>query len=227
MSLYKRPDSRIWWAAITLPDGGRVCRSSGTANRKEAREWLDHVRADLWRVHRLGERATYTWQDAVVRWCEEKADKATAHEDRVKFQWLDCAPPQPAVAYDHAGRDSGDWQGQGGGEFPRHGQSLSRPPACRIEAGSRSVAMDRESASRHPLPGGEAAGALAYQGGGHQAVERVATASETAHAFCARDGTTAGQRARFAMVCGRSWSSHGMGSCRRSERRRGDRRAVE
>ena len=89
MSLYKRPDSRIWWAAITLPDGGRVCRSSGTANRKEAREWLDHVRADLWRVHRLGERATYTWQDAVVRWCEEKADKATAHEDRVKFQWLD------------------------------------------------------------------------------------------------------------------------------------------
>ena len=90
MSLYKRPDSRIWWAAITLPDGGRVCRSSGTANRKEAREWLDHVRADLWRVHRLGERAIYTWQDAVVRWCEEKADKATAHEDRVKFQWLDA-----------------------------------------------------------------------------------------------------------------------------------------
>ena len=47
------------------------------------------MRADLWRVHRLGERATYTWQDAAVRWCEEKADKATAHEDRVKFQWLD------------------------------------------------------------------------------------------------------------------------------------------
>ena len=41
MSLYKRPDSRIWWATISLPDGGRVCRSSGTANRKEAQEWLD------------------------------------------------------------------------------------------------------------------------------------------------------------------------------------------
>jgi integrase len=25
-----------------------------------------------------------------VRWCEEKADKATAHEDRDKFQWLDA-----------------------------------------------------------------------------------------------------------------------------------------
>ena len=89
MSLYKRPDSRIWWAAIRLPDGGRVCRSSGTAKRKEAQEWLDRMRADLWRVHRLGERPSYTWQDAVVRWCEEKADKATAHEDRAKFQWLD------------------------------------------------------------------------------------------------------------------------------------------
>ncbi len=89
MSLYKRPDSRIWWAAISLPDGGRVCRSSGTANRQGAQEWLDHVRADLWRIHRLGERPTYTWQDAVVRWCAEKTHKATAHEDRAKFQWLD------------------------------------------------------------------------------------------------------------------------------------------
>jgi integrase len=89
MSLYKRPNSRYWWAKICLPDGGRVCRSTGTANKQEAQEWLDHARADLWRVHRLGERPTFTWQDAVVRWSEEKADKATAREDRVKFLWLD------------------------------------------------------------------------------------------------------------------------------------------
>ncbi len=89
MSLYKRPNSRYWWAKIRLPDGGCVCRSSGTAKREEAQEWLDHTRAGLWRVHRLGERPTYTWQDAVVRWTEEKAEKATALEDRVKFQWLD------------------------------------------------------------------------------------------------------------------------------------------
>ena len=89
MSLYKRPNSRYWWAKIRLPDGGCVCRSSGTAKSQEAQEWLDRTRADLWRVHRLGERPTYTWQDAVVRWSEDKADKATALEDRVKFQWLD------------------------------------------------------------------------------------------------------------------------------------------
>jgi integrase len=89
MSLYKRPNSRYWWAKIRLPDGGCVCRSSGTGKRQEAQEWLDRTRADLWRVHRLGERPKYTWQDAVVRWSEEKADKATALEDRVKFRWLD------------------------------------------------------------------------------------------------------------------------------------------
>ena len=89
MSLYKRPNSRYWWAKIRLPDGRCVCRSSGTAKRQEAQEWLDRTRADIWRVHRLGERPTYTWQDAVVRWSEDKADKATALEDRVKFQWLD------------------------------------------------------------------------------------------------------------------------------------------
>lgn len=89
MSLYKRPNSRYWWAKIRLPDGRCVCRSSGTAKRQEAQEWLDLTRAELWRVHRLGERPKYTWQDAVVRWSGEKADKATALEDRVKFQWLD------------------------------------------------------------------------------------------------------------------------------------------
>lgn len=89
MSLYKRRDSRIWWAAIRLPDGSRVCRSTGTAKRQEAQEWLDRLRSDLWRVHHLGERPSYSWQQAVVRWCQEKTHKATADEDRRKFQWLD------------------------------------------------------------------------------------------------------------------------------------------
>jgi hypothetical protein len=31
----------------------------------------------------------YTWQQAVVRWCQEKAHKATAVKNRRKFQWLD------------------------------------------------------------------------------------------------------------------------------------------
>lgn len=130
MSLYKRPDSRIWWAAIRLPDGGRVCRSSGTANRKEAQEWLDKVRADLWRVHRLGERPTRTWQDAVVRWCTEKSHKATVLEDRAKFQWL-VSPPRSVAAYDHAGRGSGDRRGESTGIFSPDRKPIPCSRACR------------------------------------------------------------------------------------------------
>src|SRR5262245_42660599 len=185
MSLYKRPNSRCWWAAITLPGGGRVRRSSGTANRKEAQEWLDRTRAELWRVHRLGERPTHTWQEAVVRWCEEKADKATAHEDRVKFGWLDAhlrgrllhtfarsATPRAGAAHHRGRRNSGDWQSEGEGGFSPDRQPLSRAGASGVKAGRRTLAMDRQSAGRDALSGSETARALAQQRGGFEALER-------------------------------------------------------
>ena len=148
MSLYKRPNSRYWWAKIRLPDGGCVCRSSGTTKRQEAQEWLDHTRAGLWRVHRLGERPTYTWQDAVVRWSEEKADKATAREDRVKFQWLDRYLAGRLLHTITRDDDSGHRCRESSGEFTSDRQPLSCSRPCRLEAGRRSVAMDRESAER-------------------------------------------------------------------------------
>ena len=46
--------------------------------------------------------STYTRQDAVVRWSEDKADKTTALEDRVKFQWLDGYLGGRLLQYDHA-----------------------------------------------------------------------------------------------------------------------------
>ena len=157
-------------------------------------------------------------QDAVVRWCEEKADKATAHEDRVKFQWLDvhlrnrqlhtitrdeiqaigkakAAESSRATANRYLAllravlkRAAGPWQW------------IEKAPAVTLypEAKRRVRWLTKEE---------------------DQAVERVATASETACALCARDRITAGQRARLAMVCGRSRSSHSVGSWRRSERR--------
>ncbi len=89
MSLYRRQDSRYWWASITKPGGGTVCRSTGTEDRKQAQEWYDKTRAELWRIHRLGEKPAYCWEDAVVRWCSEKQDKKTVDEDIAKFRWLD------------------------------------------------------------------------------------------------------------------------------------------
>jgi len=88
MSLYKRKDSRHWWASITKPGGGTVCRSTGTEDRKQAQEWYDRMRAEMWRVNRLGDKPSYRWEDAVVRWCADKQDKKTIAEDIDKFRWL-------------------------------------------------------------------------------------------------------------------------------------------
>ena len=90
MSLYRRKDSRYWWASFTKPDGGTIYRSAGTEDRKQAQEWYDRTRSEMWRVHRLGEKPSYCWEDAVVRWCSEKQDKKTIDEDIAKFCWLDA-----------------------------------------------------------------------------------------------------------------------------------------
>src|ERR1700681_1778063 len=97
-----------------------------------------------------------------------------------------CVPPWPTAAHDHPGRDSGDGKGEGKGEFSPHRQSLSGARAGRIKAGSRTLAMDRQGAGRDALSRSETARALAQQRGGFEALERVATAPETARALCAR-----------------------------------------
>src|ERR1700730_13378813 len=60
-------------------------------------------------------------------------------------------------------------------------------------------------------PEAKRARALAQQRGGFEALERVATAPETARALCARDRLEASQRASATVVGGRSCTPHGMG----------------
>ena len=74
MSLYKRGDT--WWLCFTAPNGERIRRSTGTTDKHEAQEYHDHLKVELWRVHRLGEKPRRTWQEAVVQWLREKDHKA-------------------------------------------------------------------------------------------------------------------------------------------------------
>jgi len=87
MSLYKR--GKTWWVRFTSPSGERIQRSSGTSKKQQAQEFHDRLKAELWRVHQLGEKPKRTWQEAVVRWLKETSHKRTHDKDVQMFRWLD------------------------------------------------------------------------------------------------------------------------------------------
>ena len=86
MSLCKR--GGVWWIDVRAPDGERIRRTTGTANKALAQEAHDRFKAELWRIGHLGEKPRHTWNEAVVRWLKEQSHKATAKEDVVKLRWL-------------------------------------------------------------------------------------------------------------------------------------------
>jgi len=87
MSLCKR--GSVWWIDVIAPNGERVRRSTGTEQKALAQEYHDRLKAELWRVAKLGERPRRTWNDAAVRWLKEAAHKATLETDKIHLRWLD------------------------------------------------------------------------------------------------------------------------------------------
>lgn len=71
MSIRKREGSDIWHIDFRAPGGERVRQSTGTTNRKEAQEYHDKLKHELWRVARMGEKRVYTWDEAAVRLLKE------------------------------------------------------------------------------------------------------------------------------------------------------------
>lgn len=86
MSLYKRGNT--WWIGFTAPSGERVRCSAGTANKTQAQELHDKLKTEAWRVQKLGEKPTYTWDDAGAKFLLETAHKADHEQDRKKLRWL-------------------------------------------------------------------------------------------------------------------------------------------
>ena len=87
MSLRKR--GGIWWIDVVAPNGERVRRTTGTANKALAQEFHDRLKSELWRIAKLGEKPRRTWNEAVVRWLKEQSHKATLEKDKTHLRWLD------------------------------------------------------------------------------------------------------------------------------------------
>lgn len=87
MPLYKRGST--WWIDVVSPSGERIRQSAGTDSKTLAQEFHDKLKAELWRIAKLGERPSRTWNDAVVRWLKEQSHKATIDDDKAHLRWLD------------------------------------------------------------------------------------------------------------------------------------------
>lgn len=87
MSLRKRGGT--WWIDVIAPNGERIRRTAGTANKALAQEFHDRTKAELWRITKLGEKPRRTWNEAVVRWLKEQSHKATIDTDKMHLRWLD------------------------------------------------------------------------------------------------------------------------------------------
>lgn len=87
MSLFRR--SEIWYASFTLPNGKRFKQSLGTKDKRQATELHDKLKAEAWRVSKLGEIPDMTFEEACVRWLEEKAHKKSLDDDKSRIGfWL-------------------------------------------------------------------------------------------------------------------------------------------
>lgn len=87
MSLRKR--GSVWHIDFTAPNGERIRRSAETESKSQAQEYYDRLKAEFWRVDKLGDRPRRTWNDAVVRWLTEQGHKASIESDKLHLRWLD------------------------------------------------------------------------------------------------------------------------------------------
>jgi integrase len=86
MSLKLRGNT--WHLCIAAPGGEIIRRTTGTSDRKQAQEFHDTLKAELWRTAKLGEKPIRTWDEAAYQWLIEKEGKATIDDDAAKIRWL-------------------------------------------------------------------------------------------------------------------------------------------
>ena len=63
-------------------------KSTGTVDKVAAQEFHDCLKAQLWRESRLGDRPTYIWEEAVLRFLAETQHKRDHEGDKKRLKWL-------------------------------------------------------------------------------------------------------------------------------------------
>jgi integrase len=86
MALYRR--AGIYYIKLTSPDGYLIRRSARTTDRRKAQEYHDRLKADLWDLAYLKKKPRRTWDEAALRWLQEKAHKKSYRDDVSRIRWF-------------------------------------------------------------------------------------------------------------------------------------------
>lgn len=86
MALWKR--AGIYYVKLSSPDGTLLRRTTGTSDRKKAQEYHDRLKAELWDLARLKRKPKRTWDEAALRWLQEKAHKKSYRDDVSRIRWF-------------------------------------------------------------------------------------------------------------------------------------------
>ncbi|WP_292917354.1 tyrosine-type recombinase/integrase [Nitrosomonas sp.] len=73
---------------FTTPSGERIRCSAAAEDKTQAQEFHDKLKAESWRVVKLGDKPKRTWDEAAYKWLMETQDKKTHHDDVAKINWL-------------------------------------------------------------------------------------------------------------------------------------------
>lgn len=85
MALWKR--AGIYYVKLTAPDGTLVRHSTRTTDGTKAEEYHDKLKAELWDLAKLKQKPKRTWDEAALRWLQEKKHKKSYQDDvfRIRF----------------------------------------------------------------------------------------------------------------------------------------------
>ena len=78
----------IWYLDIRLPGGTRLRRSAGTTDKQQAQELRAKLEHELWQQTRLGTKPKRTWDEAAVKWLQEKGGKKSIQSDIYRLRHL-------------------------------------------------------------------------------------------------------------------------------------------
>ncbi|EFW11043.1 phage integrase, partial [Serratia symbiotica str. Tucson] len=71
-----------WYCDFVEPGGKRIRRCLNTTDKKQAQELYDQLKAEAWRISKLGEIPDHTFDEACLRWINEKGHKRSLDDDR-------------------------------------------------------------------------------------------------------------------------------------------------